>query len=110
MAVLLLRAVATYMGEVHSRASQNADSVRVQVEPYITGAGDAASKKLTDLASVLDAQGDTIRTQLESSMRELRTSMDTRLDELTELIVPYATKIREQFEEVMSKVKDTNIQ
>lgn len=112
--------VAIYMGEIQSRASQNLDTVREHVEPYVQRAGDDANKKLGDISALLksqaqglglqlETQAEGIKTQLEATAQELRTSLEGKIEELTELLSPYATKIREQFEEIADKVKDSTI-
>lgn len=110
--------VATYFGEFHSRASQNLETARGHVEPYVQQASDTATKKLSDISSMLktqaeglgqqlETQAEELRTQLESTAQELRTSLEGRIDELTELLSPYATQIREKIEGIVEKVKET---
>lgn len=95
------------MTELQSRTSQNVDTVREQVEPYVQQAADTATKKLSDITSILETQAEGLKTQLESTAQELRTSLEGKIDELTEIFSPYATQIREQFESVIDKVKET---
>ncbi|XP_071325556.1 apolipoprotein Eb [Trachinotus anak] len=108
--------VATYLGELHSRTSQNLEAVKEHVEPYVHQASDTATKRLTDISSILksqaeglgqqlETQAETLKTQMEATAQELRTSLEGKIDELTELLSPYATKIREQFENIMGTVK-----
>ncbi|XP_069559980.1 apolipoprotein Eb [Brachyistius frenatus] len=110
--------VATYVGEIQSRTSQNMDNMRGHVEPFVQQASDTATKKLSDISSMLksqseglsqqlDTQAEGIKTQLEATAQELRTSLEGKIEELTEIFSPYATKIREQFETIMDKVKET---
>lgn len=110
--------VATYLGELQSRTSQNLDAVKERVEPIIQQASDTATKKLGDISSVLktqaeglgqqlETQAEGLKTQLEATAEELRTSLEGKISELSELFSPYATKIREQFENIMDKVKET---
>nr|ACF21982.1 apolipoprotein E [Oplegnathus fasciatus] len=110
--------VATYLGELQSRTSQNLDTVKVHVEPYVQQAGDTATKKLSDISSLLrtqaeglgqqlETQAEGLKTQLEVTAQDLRTSLEGKIDELTELLSPYATQIREQVENIMDKVKET---
>ncbi|TMS10590.1 Apolipoprotein Eb [Larimichthys crocea] len=110
--------VATYVGEIQSRVTQNLDAAREQVEPYVQQAGDTANKKLTDISSMLKTQAEDlgqqlgtqaegIKTQLEATAQELRTSLEGKIDELTELFSPLATQIREQLETIVDKVKET---
>ncbi|XP_070691611.1 apolipoprotein Eb [Pempheris klunzingeri] len=110
--------VTTYLGEFQSRATQNLGAVREQVEPYVQQAGDSASKKLSDISSVLktqaeglgqqlETQAEGIKTQLEATAQELRTSLEAKIDELADAFSPYATKIREQLESIVEKVKET---
>nr|XP_020445787.1 apolipoprotein Eb-like [Monopterus albus] len=110
--------VATYLGEVQSRTSQNLEAVKEHVEPYVQQASDSATKKLSDLSSMLksqaeglshqlETQAEGIKTQLESTAQDLRTSLEGKIDELTELLSPIATKFREQIEKIMEKVKET---
>ncbi len=113
-----LSTVATYLGELQSRTSQNLDTVKEHVEPYVQQASDTATKKLSDISSVLktqaqglgqqlESQADGLKTQLEATAQELRASLGGKIDELTELLSPYATQIREQVENIMDKVKET---
>lgn len=108
--------MATYLSEFHSRTTQNLDAVREQVEPYVHQASDTATKKLTDLSSILksqaeglgvqlETQAETLKTQMEASAKDLRTSLEGKIDELTEMLSPYATKIREQLETIIENVK-----
>ncbi|KAK2844832.1 hypothetical protein Q5P01_011491 [Channa striata] len=110
--------VATYLGELQSRTSQNLGAVKGQVQPYVHQASDTATKKLSDVSSLLQSQVDSLgqqletqaeglKTQLESTAQDLRTQLEGKIDELTELFSPYATKLREQFEDIMDKVKET---
>lgn len=110
--------VATYLGELQSRTSQNLDAIKERVEPYVHQASDTATKKLSDISSILKSQADglgqqletqaeDLKTQLEATAEELRTSLEGKISELSELFSPYATKIREQFENIMDTVKDT---
>ena len=110
--------VATYLGELQSRTSQNLGTVREHVEPFVHQASDTATKRLSDISSMLksqaeglglqlESQAETLKTQMEVTAQELRTSLEGKLDELTELLSPYATKIREQFETIMDKVKES---
>lgn len=108
--------MATYLGELHSRTTQNLDAVREKVEPYVHQASDTATKKLTDLSSILksqaeglgqqlETQAETLKTQMEATAKDLRTSLEGKIDELTEMFSPYATKIREQLETIIENVK-----
>ncbi|KAK2910014.1 hypothetical protein Q8A73_007729 [Channa argus] len=110
--------VATYLGELQSRTAQNLDAVKDHVHPYVHQASDTATKKLTDVSSMLqsqveslgqqlETQAEGLKTQLEATAQDLRTSLEGKIDELTELFSPYATKIREQFENIVDKVKET---
>ncbi|XP_023256847.1 apolipoprotein Eb-like [Seriola lalandi dorsalis] len=108
--------VATYLSELQSRTSQNMDIVKENVEPYVHQVSDTATKRLTDISSMLksqaeglgqqlETQAETLKTQMEATAQDLRTSLEGKIDELTELLAPYATKIREQFETIIDKVK-----
>ncbi|KAG7474292.1 apolipoprotein Eb-like [Solea senegalensis] len=124
--------VATYMGELQSRTSQNLGTVRDHVEPYVQQTSDTASKKLSDLSTMLQSQAEvlskqletqaegfktqaedlrtqaeSLKTQLEATADELRASLEGKIDDLTDLLSPYATKIREQLDAVVEKVKET---
>lgn len=99
--------MATYLGELQSRTSQNLGAVKEQVEPLVQQASDSTTKKLSEISTLLEAQAENFRTQLETSIKDLSTSMDGKLEEITELISPYATKIREHLENIMDKVKET---
>lgn len=50
--------MSTYLGELQSRATQNLDAVKEQVEPYVQQAGDTATKKLSDISTVLRSQAE----------------------------------------------------
>uniref|UniRef100_A0AAQ5ZX06 Apolipoprotein Eb n=1 Tax=Amphiprion ocellaris TaxID=80972 RepID=A0AAQ5ZX06_AMPOC len=111
-------AVATYLGEVQSRTSQNLEAVRGFVEPHVQQASDSATKRLSDISTLLktqaeglgqqlEAQAEGIKTQLEATAQELRTSLEGKIDELAELLSPYAKNIREQVDNIMEKVKET---
>lgn len=113
-----LSAVATYLSELQSRTSQNMETVKGQVEPYVQQARDTASQKFTDISTILqsqaeglgqqlESQAEGIKTQLEATAQDLRTSLEGKIDELTEMISPLATQIREQIESIMEKVKET---
>lgn len=110
--------MATYLGELQSRTSQNLDAVKDHVEPYVQQASDTATKKLGDISTILrsqaeglgqqlETQAEGLKTQLESTAQDLRTSLEGKIDELTELLSPYATQIREQVEGIIEKVKET---
>lgn len=110
--------VSTYVGELQSRTSQNMETVRGHVEPYMQQASDTTNQKLSDISTILknqaeglgqqlETQAEGFRTQLEATAEELRTAMEGNIDKLTELIQPYATKIREQIETIVDKVKET---
>lgn len=110
--------MATYLGEFQSRTSQNLDTVKEHVEPYVQQASETANKKLSDISSLLrtqaeglgqqlETQAEGLKTQLEVTAKDLRTSLEGKIDELTELFSPYATQIREQVENIMDKVKET---
>uniref|UniRef100_A0A3Q1D7V6 Apolipoprotein Eb n=2 Tax=Amphiprion ocellaris TaxID=80972 RepID=A0A3Q1D7V6_AMPOC len=118
-------AVATYLGEVQSRTSQNLEAVRGFVEPHVQQASDSATKRLSDISTLLKTQAEGlgqqleaqaegiktqaegIKTQLEATAQELRTSLEGKIDELAELLSPYAKNIREQVDNIMEKVKET---
>lgn len=106
------------MGELQSRTSQNLENAREHIEPYVRQAGDAATKKLSDVSTLLQSQTEglgkqletqveDLKTQLEASAQELRTSLEGKIDELTELFAPYATQIREKIETILDKIKET---
>lgn len=110
--------MATYLGELQSRTSQNLDTVKDHVEPYVQQASDSATKKLSDISSILktqaeglgqqlETQAEGLKTQLESTAQDLRTSLEGKIDELTEIFSPYAAQFREQVENIMDKVKET---
>ena len=110
--------VATYLGELQSRTSQNLDTVKERVQPYMQQASDSATKRLGDLSTVLQSQAEglgiqlesqagDLKTQLEATAEELRISLEGKIEELSELFAPYATKIREQIDTIVEKVKET---
>ncbi|KAK7887290.1 hypothetical protein WMY93_026911 [Mugilogobius chulae] len=45
-----------YMGELQSRTSQNVETVRGHVEPYMQQASQTANQKLTDITALLQSQ------------------------------------------------------
>lgn len=115
---LLSSTIATYMEEIQLRTSQNLDSMRGQFEPYLQQGGDSASKKMTDLSTILGSQAESLGQQLETQVedlkarlevtaQELRTSLEGKMDELKDLLSPYATQIRENFESMVDKFKET---
>lgn len=106
------------MGELQSRTSQNLETAREHIEPYVQQAGDTATKKLSDISTILkshaeglgqelETQAEGLKTQLEATAQELRTSLEGKIDELTELFSPYATQIREKIEGIVDKVKES---
>lgn len=110
--------MATYLGELQSRTSQNLDTVSEHVQPYVQQASDSATKKLNDISTMvqnlaeglglqLETQAEGARTQLEATAKELFTSLEGKIDELRELFSPYATQIQEQVGNIMDKVKET---
>ncbi len=99
--------VATYFGEIQSRASQNFEATKEHVVPYVQQASDTATKKLGDLSTMLETQVDDLRMQLESTAQELRTSLEGNFEKLTELLAPYATKLQEHFGSIVEKVKES---
>lgn len=110
--------MATYLGEIHSRASQNLETMRDHVEPYVQQASSTATDKLSDISIMLqsqaeslgqqlESQAESIKTQLEATVQELRTSLEGKLKELTELFSPYTTEFREKIESIVDKVKET---
>ncbi|KAM7421211.1 hypothetical protein PAMA_015389 [Pampus argenteus] len=110
--------VATYLGEIQSRTSQNLEAVKEKVEPYVQQASDTATKKLSDISTMLnrqveglsqqlETQAEGLKTQLETTAQDLRTSLEGKIEELTELFAPYATQIRDQVETIMEKIKET---
>lgn len=92
---------------MQSRATQNLDTVKENVEPFVHQTSDTASQKLRDISVRLETQAENFKTQLESTLKELSTSMDGKLEELTKVLSPYATQFREQFETILDKVKET---
>lgn len=114
---LLLSTIATYMGEIQLRTSQNLENMRGQFEPYLQSS-DATGKKMTELSTMLGSQAESLgqqletkvedlKTRLEVTAQELRTSLEGKMDELKELLAPYATQIRENFESMVDKFKET---
>lgn len=112
--------VATYIGELQSRTSQNFEAAREQVEPYVQQASETANQKLSDISTLLrsqaeglgqqlETQAEGIKTQLGATAQELRTSLEGKIDELTELLTPYATQIREKVEGIVDKVKEATV-
>jgi len=104
--------VNTYLGEIHSRATQSLEAVRQTVNK----AGDTTTKKLSDISAMLKSQAEglgkqletqagDLKTKLEGTAKELRSSLQGKIDELTEVFTPYATQIREQVENMMETVK-----
>lgn len=115
---LLFSTIATYMGEIQLRTSQNLENMRGQFEPYLQQGSDTASKKMTDLSTILGSQAESLGQQLETQVedlkaklevtaQELRTSLEGKMDELKDLLSPYATQIRENFESMVDKFKET---
>lgn len=109
--------IATYMGEIQLRTSQNLETMRGQFEPYLQQSSDATGK-MSDLSGVLGSQAESLgrqletqvedlKTRLEVSAQELRTSLEGKMDELRDLLSPYATQIRENFESMVDKIKET---
>lgn len=110
--------VATYLGEIQSRTSQNLDAMKEQVEPYVHQASDSATKRLSDMSAILrtqaeglgmqlETQAEGLKTQLEGTAQELRTSLEGKIDELIDLFSPLATQIHEKFENILEKVKES---
>lgn len=110
--------VSTYLGELQSRTSHNFETMKDNVEPFVQQASDSATKKLSDISTILktqaeglgqqlESQAGGIKTQLESTVQDLRISLEGKIDELTDMISPYAAHIREQVENLMEKVKET---
>lgn len=108
----------TYLSELQSRTSQNLEVAREHVEPYVQGARDTASRRLSDVSTMLqsqaeglgqqlEGQAEVLKTQLEATAEELRTFLQGRIDDLTEQFSPYAAQIREKIEDIVDKVKET---
>lgn len=111
--------VATYLGELQSRASQNAEAVKDRFEPYVSQAHDGTNQKLGALSELmksqaqevseqLEVQAGALKEKLEQTAENLRTSLEGRVDELTSLLTPYSEKIREQLQIVMDKIKEAS--
>lgn len=108
--------VATYLGELESRTSQNLDTAREQVEPYIRM--DATGEKMRQLSSALrdqaeglgqqlESQADDLRTQLETTGQEVRTFFEGMMDRLNDELPSIATQVRDKLQEIVEKVKET---
>lgn len=108
--------VATYLSEVQSRASQNLDTAREHVEPYLHSSIDSTrmrelSSALRDqaegLGQQLESQAQVLRTQLETTGQEVRTFLEGMMDRLNDELPSIATQVREKLEEIVEKVKET---
>lgn len=108
--------VATYLSELQSRASQNLDTARGQVEPYIPDSID--TEKLTQVSSILrtqaeglgqqlETQAEALKAQLESTGQEISTYFAGMMDRLNDELPSIATQVREKLEEIVEKVKET---
>merc|ERR1712121_510918 len=86
--------VATYLGELQSRTTQNIDMVRERVEPFVSQAHQTAAEKLGSftvllknqaegLGQQLETQAEGLREQLETTAQDLRTALESKIDELT---------------------------
>jgi len=111
--------VTTYLGEVHSRTSQNMDMVREHVQPYVSQAHGSASEKLGSIGTLLKTQAEDLnqqlethaeglKDQLEATAEELRVAMEEKMDKFSDIIAPYAAKFREQIQTIMDKVKENS--
>ena len=109
--------MATYLGELQSRASQNADAMKDRFEPYVHQARDGVGQKLGTISEVLQSQAQGVsqqfevqatqlREQLEQTADSLRVSLEGRIEELASLLNPYTEKIREQLQTVMEKIQE----
>lgn len=118
LVLLFLSTVSTYLGEIQSRASQNLETIKDQVEPYVQQASSNTNDKLSDISIMLqsqaeslgqqlESQAESIKVQLEATVQELRTSLEGKLEELTEMFSPYTTQFREKIESIVDKVKET---
>lgn len=110
--------VATYMGELQSRASQNLDAVRDQVEPYLhhtmENAGERMTQVSTDLRTQaeglgqqLESQAEVLKTQLEATGQEMRTFLEGMMERLNAELPSIASQVREKLEDIVDKVKET---
>lgn len=106
--------MATYLGEIHSRTSQNLEAMKEQVEPYVQQASSTATDKLSDISTMLQSQAESLGKQLESQAESIKTQLESsvlelerKLEELTELFSPYTTQFREKIESIVDKVKET---
>ena len=109
--------VTTYLGEVHSRTTQNLDMVRGHVQPYVSQAHGSASEKLGSITALLKTQADGLsqqletqaeglKTQLESTAEELRTTMEEKMDQLGDILAPFVAKVREQIQTITDTVQE----
>lgn len=107
--------VATYLSEVQSRVSQNMETAREHVEPYLSGIDSPRMSELSSalrlqaegLSQQLEIQAQVLRTQLETAGQEMRTLVEGMMDRLTDELPSIATQVREKLEEIVEKVKET---
>ncbi|KAG9334613.1 hypothetical protein JZ751_007436 [Albula glossodonta] len=112
--------VATYLGEVQSRATQNIESVRESLEPYVLQAREKTSEKLgsltellmsqtQDLSEKFETQASVIRNRLEQTAQDLRSTLEGQLEDLANWFTPYAAKIRDQLQSVREKIQEAAV-
>lgn len=100
--------VTTYMGEVHSRTSQNMDLVRERVQPYVIQAHGGATDKLGSISTLLKTQAEGLKGQLEATAEELQVTIEDKMNKISDIIAPLAAKFHEQIQTIMNKVKETS--
>lgn len=114
----LFSTVATYMSELQSRASQNLDAAREQVEPYLRGTMQTTDERMKQVSTALrtqaeglgqqlESQAEVLRTQLEATGQEMRTFFEGMMDRLNEELPSIASQVREKLEDIVEKVKET---
>lgn len=110
--------VATYMGELQSRATQNMDAAREQVQPYVHDTIDNAGEKMTqvstalrnqaeDLGRQLESQAEVLRSNLEATGQEMRTFIEGVMESLNAELPSIASQVREKLEDIVDKVQKT---
>lgn len=113
------RTMTTYLEELQSRAGQNAETIKGELEPYAKQVQDDISKKLGTITEMLENQGEgvskqleeqaiVLKKQLEETADSLRTSLESRIEELTSLLNPYSEQIREKLQGVIEKIKEAS--
>lgn len=110
--------VATYMGEVQSRASQNLDAARGQVEPYLHDTMENAGERMTQVSAALrtqaeglsqqlESQAEVLKTQLEATGQEMRTLLEGMVDRMNAEIPDLTSEVLTKLHDIVEKVKQT---